>query len=177
MVGWSLAPKWPILVHFCGMDHQKSNFFTDFSTFSVRGCWGQPMLLFWKLIHETQNLLPLKATRHHNSTKLLIFLPLRANSLCNLHYETPCNSVQDRFGGYFLVSESNVRIWDAAIAKRHNLNQKSKFHSQTWKFLQIAKFWSPFFLSYLYNKVEWIPKEHCTGFNQGGHYWIPLLYT
>jgi hypothetical protein len=26
MVRWSLAPKWPILVHFCGMDHQKSNF-------------------------------------------------------------------------------------------------------------------------------------------------------
>ena len=26
MVRWSLAPKWPILVHFCGMDHQKSKF-------------------------------------------------------------------------------------------------------------------------------------------------------
>ena len=26
MVGSSLAPKWPILVPFCGMDHQKSNF-------------------------------------------------------------------------------------------------------------------------------------------------------
>ena len=34
----------------------KIQFFTDSSTFSVRGCWGQPMLLFWKLIHETQNL-------------------------------------------------------------------------------------------------------------------------
>ena len=70
----------------------KIQFFTDFSTFSVRGCWGQLMLLFWKLIHETQNLLPPEATRHHNSTKLLIFLPLRADLLCNLHYETPCSS-------------------------------------------------------------------------------------
>ena len=26
MVRWSLAPKWPILVHFCGMDHQKPKF-------------------------------------------------------------------------------------------------------------------------------------------------------
>ena len=26
MVGSSLAPKWPILVLFCGIDHQKSNF-------------------------------------------------------------------------------------------------------------------------------------------------------
>ena len=48
------------------------------------------MLFFWKLIHETQNLLPLEATRHHNSIKLLFFLPLRADLLCILHYETPC---------------------------------------------------------------------------------------
>ena len=26
----------------------------NFSTFSVRGCWGQPMLLFWKLVDKTQ---------------------------------------------------------------------------------------------------------------------------
>ena len=30
----------------------KIQFFIDFSTFSVRGSWGQPMLLFWRLIHE-----------------------------------------------------------------------------------------------------------------------------
>ena len=50
----------------------------NFNTFSVRGCWGQLMLLFWKLVDETQMSKPLEATRHHNSTKLLIFLPLRA---------------------------------------------------------------------------------------------------
>ena len=44
MVWSSLAPKWPILVHFCRMDHQKSFFFTEFSTLSVGGCHnlGQP---------------------------------------------------------------------------------------------------------------------------------------
>ena len=62
----------------------------NFSTFPVRGCWGQLMLLFWKLVHETQISKPLKATRQHNSTKLLIILPLRADLLCILHYETPC---------------------------------------------------------------------------------------
>ena len=31
-----------------------------------------------------------KATRHHNSIKLLNFLPLRADLLCILQYETPC---------------------------------------------------------------------------------------
>ena len=30
--------------------------------------------------------------RYHNSVKLLILLPLRANLLCILHYETPCNT-------------------------------------------------------------------------------------
>ena len=29
MFGSSLAPKWPIPVPFCGMNHQNSNFFTD----------------------------------------------------------------------------------------------------------------------------------------------------
>ena len=48
------------------------------STFSVRGCWGQQMLLFWKLVDETQMPNPPKATRHHDSRKLLSLLPLRA---------------------------------------------------------------------------------------------------
>ena len=50
------------------------------------------MLLFRKLVHETQISKPFEATRHHNSTKLLVFLPLRANLLCTLHYETPCST-------------------------------------------------------------------------------------
>ena len=70
----------------------KIQIFTDFSIFSAGGCWGQPMLFFWKLICETQISKPPEATRHHNSTKLLILVPLRANLLCTLHYETPCIS-------------------------------------------------------------------------------------
>ena len=54
MVWTFLAPKWPILVLFCEMDHQKSNFSLIFGTLSVGGCWGQPMLLFWKLVDKTQ---------------------------------------------------------------------------------------------------------------------------
>ena len=70
----------------------KIQFFTDFNTFSVRGCWGQPMLLFWKLIRETEISKPPEASRHYNSTKLLVILTLRADLLCTLHYETPCNT-------------------------------------------------------------------------------------
>ena len=91
MVWSSLAPKWPIPVPFCGMDHQKSNFSLISDTFSVGGCWGQPMSFLWKLVDKTQNLIPPKATRHHKSIKWLIILPLRADLLCTLHYETPCS--------------------------------------------------------------------------------------
>ena len=92
MVWSSLAPKWPIPVPFCGMDHQKSNFSLISDTLSVGGCWGQPMSFFWKVVDETQISKPLEGTRHHNLIKLLIFLPLRANFLYILRYETPCRS-------------------------------------------------------------------------------------
>ena len=39
---------------------------------------------------ETQMSIPPEATRHHNLTKLLILVPIRADLLCTLHYETPC---------------------------------------------------------------------------------------
>ena len=57
----------------------------NLSAFPVGGCWGQLILLFWKMILETQNLKPLEATRHHNLTKLLILLSLRSDLLYNLH--------------------------------------------------------------------------------------------
>ena len=54
MVWLSMASKWPIPNLLCGMDHQKSKFLLIYGTFSVRGCWCQPMLLFQKLVDETQ---------------------------------------------------------------------------------------------------------------------------
>ena len=78
MVGSSLAPKWPILAPICEMNHQKSKFSLISYTLSVGGCWGQPMSIFWKLVDETQKCNPTKATRHHNSIKLLVLLHLRA---------------------------------------------------------------------------------------------------
>ena len=68
----------------------KTQIFTDFKTFSVRGCWGQPLLLFWKLIYETQISKPPEATRHHKSKKILVLLSLRANLKIQFQNETPC---------------------------------------------------------------------------------------
>ena len=56
----------------------KIQFFTDISTISVGGCWGQPMLLFWKLVDETQMPITPEATSYHGSIKFSILLPLRA---------------------------------------------------------------------------------------------------
>ena len=64
----------------------------NFSTFSVRGCRGQPMLLFWKLVDETQMVKPPEPTNYHNPKKYLILLPLRAIYFRSFHYETPCMS-------------------------------------------------------------------------------------
>ena len=67
----------------------KIQFFTDIWYSSWRGCWGQPMSFFWKLVDETQISKPPEATRHHNLIKLLILLLLKADLFCILHYETP----------------------------------------------------------------------------------------
>ena len=61
-------------------------YFTDTWYFSVGGCWGQPMLLFWKLVDETQMPTTLEATRHHDSRKVLILLSLRAISIWDTLY-------------------------------------------------------------------------------------------
>ena len=63
---------------FLGNGSSKIQFFTDISTISVGGCWGQGMTLFWKLVDEMQMPTTLEATSDHSSRKFSIFLPLRA---------------------------------------------------------------------------------------------------
>ena len=65
----------------------------NFSYFSVRGCWGQLMSFFWKLVNETQISAPPEATRHHKSKKMLVLLSLRANLKIQFRSETPCINV------------------------------------------------------------------------------------
>ena len=94
MVGSFLSPKWPIMVPFCGVDHQKSNFSLISDTLSVGGCWGQPMLLFWKVADETQMGNPHDYAARDISWKLSIFLPFRAIWKKPYHYETPCKKIK-----------------------------------------------------------------------------------
>ena len=90
MVRSSLAPKWSKPTPFCGRYHKKSKLLLISGTLSFEGCWGQPMSFFWKLVDGTQISKPPEATKNHNSIKLLILLPLRADLLYIHHNETPC---------------------------------------------------------------------------------------
>ena len=76
----------------------KIQFVNNFGTFSVGGCWGQSMLLFWKLVRETQMSKHPKATKHHNSTKMLMLLHLRAIYFSTFQYETPFRKSQITVG-------------------------------------------------------------------------------
>ena len=91
----STAPKWPIMVSFCGKDNQKSKFLLIYGIFSVRGCWGQSMLLFWKLDDESQ----ISKTQDHTDTfkhnLTSIFLSVRPKLLLTFQYEIPCNFKAD----------------------------------------------------------------------------------
>ena len=91
MVRWSLAPKWPILVHFCGMDHQKSNFLLILAPFLSEAVEDSRCYFFenWFMKLKIYNLLkPLGTITQLNYW--YIYLPLRADLLCAHHYETPC---------------------------------------------------------------------------------------
>ena len=134
MVGSSLAPKWPIPVPLWEMDHQKSNFSLISYTLSVKGCWGQPLLLFWKLVDEIQNLIPCEPTMRHNSIKLLILQPVRADLLCTLQCEIPCTRwfLLNMIGFFDCIFSVNWLANSPSKIMIYNLQLKQK--KLDWKF-------------------------------------------
>ena len=62
----------------------------EFKHFFCRRLLRPAYVTFLKLVDATQILKPPEPTTHHSSIKLLILLPLRADLLCTLQYETPC---------------------------------------------------------------------------------------
>ena len=76
----------------------------NFSNFSLRGWWGQPMSLFWKLVDETQ-----MATLREYTDAFIIIKKLFLGGLWGLQsnsiwYERPCRCVST-----YLRVESNHR--------------------------------------------------------------------
>ena len=91
------------------------NVILNFCTFSVRGCWGQLMSFFWKLVDETQMCNPPEATRHHNLIKLLILLPLRAIYFRTFQCEIPCSRKPGDYNGT-IVFEIDIMKTGVAIS-------------------------------------------------------------
>ena len=92
MIWPSLAPKWPILVPFCEMNHPKSNFSLISDTLSVLACWGQNMLLFKILVDETQTPQSQDFKSTFKQILVCIFLSVRDNLENTFHCETPCST-------------------------------------------------------------------------------------
>ena len=70
----------------------------NFSAFSVRGCWDQLMLLFWKLVDEIQMGNPHDQATRDKLSKCLILLPLRAVYFRSFLYETSCSTLMNSKG-------------------------------------------------------------------------------
>ena len=71
------------------------NIILKFSTFSFGGCWGQPMLLFWKLVDETQMSTSNEATKHPTSKKCWSFYPSEPFSFTRFTMRHPvCGALQ-----------------------------------------------------------------------------------
>ena len=159
----------PILVLSCGMDRQKSNFPLISDTLSIRGCWGQLMSLFWKLVDETQMAKPPEPTSHHNSRKDLILLPLRAIYFRSFYYETPCNwntlkvisisrykCISSRFWCYTTgFRQCNAGGWNgrpSSFPMWHQWMDKQWGRTNKWWLLWMKKWWKYFPRKLFWNK-------------------------
>ena len=79
-----------------------------------------------------------EATRHHNSIKLLILLPIRAIQFGPIQYDTPCMYYICRRSAFCVINVFN-QIWGKT---KMNCQQSSifiKFFSVSWEMAPIAQ--------------------------------------
>ena len=78
MFSSTMAPKRPILVSQCEMDHQNPTILLIFGTLSLGGCGGHPMRSKLNLKDKGQLLKPNEYTDNFKSNLTCIFLSVRA---------------------------------------------------------------------------------------------------
>ena len=81
---------------------------------------------------------PPEATRHHNSLKLLVLLPVRTNLLCTLQCETPCNPASmSKIIDFFVceVSTIEIKILKIILNSSDSLTNKQSFQ-QKWMWIK-----------------------------------------
>ena len=86
----------------------------NFSTFSVGGCWGQPMSLFKKLIDETQMPKAQECTDNYIFTKKLFLAGLRGLQSISNPVERPCTTKWHEW-------------WNVSISRRFCIPEQSQF--------------------------------------------------
>ena len=74
----TMAPKWPILVSQCGIDHQKPTILLIFGTLSLGGCGGHPMRLKLNLKDKSQMSTSNECTGNFKSNLICLFPFVRA---------------------------------------------------------------------------------------------------
>ena len=87
----TMAPKRPILVSQCEMDHQKSTILLIFSILFLGGCGGHPMRPKLNLKDKDQMSTPNECTVNFKSNLICIFPSVRAKLKKTLCPRTQCN--------------------------------------------------------------------------------------
>ena len=100
----NLALFWCFEKHYFLWNHEIS--FINFWTFSVGGCWGQPMIIFWKSVLKIKISISqdFKTTFKYNLT--CIFLTVRAQLKKPLCLWTPSQCVELKLRWQFCVHTS-----------------------------------------------------------------------
>ena len=125
MVQWSLALKWPIQVHFCGMDHQKSNFLLILAPFLSEAAEDSRCYFFENWFMKLKIYYLLKPLGTITQQNYWSFYPseqkcLRADLICTLHYETPCIFVHLFFWRW---DKNSTSFWDLVTFTKRKLRQ------------------------------------------------------
>ena len=89
MVWSSQAPKWPILVIFCRMDHQKSNFLLIYGTSFYRRLLRTGYVIFLKTFWWNSNAQTSGTYRYlHYNLKVVFSWPPRSSKSVNMSWNT-----------------------------------------------------------------------------------------
>ena len=139
MVGSSLAPKWPMLVPFCGMDHQKSKFSLILALFlseAVEANWCHFFENWWMKLKCPLLLKPQATIFQENSQSFYPSEPFRISHFTMRH---PVNSTSffssSILSIVFTWCIQKPKIFNAILSLHCCGSHLQFFSNQKWKML------------------------------------------
>ena len=125
-----MAPKIPILVSQCEMDHQKPTILLIFSTLSLGGCGGHPMRPKLNLKDKSQMSTPNEYTDNLKSNLICIFLSVRTKSKKPLCPRTQCSQYRCRLVSTY--HSYQFRQKSCGQKKKKQKNSATKYKTQQY---------------------------------------------